>query len=123
MTDTATTNETELRPFSEWITDHAQGTVDLEMTAALAELTQAVAHHGKKGAVTLKITVEPGGSGGRTVVTSCVVDAKPPIPDPEQSIFYVGDGGSLHRDDPYQQRLPLKRVGKDAPLPLNTQET
>lgn len=40
---------TDLRPFSEWITDHARGTVDDEMTMAIAEVTEAVAHHDKPG--------------------------------------------------------------------------
>lgn len=95
----------ELRSFSEWITDHARGTVDDELTAAFAEVVEAVSHLGKNGSVKLTIKIEPAGSGSRTVMTGCTVEAKPPQPDPEQSIFYVGEGGSLHRDDPYQQRL------------------
>jgi hypothetical protein len=93
------------RPFSEWITDHARGTVDDELTAALMEVTEAVSHLGKKGAVILRVNIEPAGSGGRTVTTACLVDARPPVADPEQSIFFVGEGGTLHRDDPYQQRF------------------
>lgn len=120
MTDTAN-DSPPFTPFSDWLVDHAQGDVDVEMTLALAEVVQAVAAHGKKGTVTLKITVDTAGSGGRTVETSCVVDAKAPTADPERSIFYVGDKGSLHRDDPYQRRLPLKRVG-DPPLPGTTKE-
>jgi hypothetical protein len=111
MTDTSPIAEP-LRPFSEWVTDHAQGAVDDEMTLALADLVQAVAAHGKKGTVTLKVTVEPAGSGGRTVETSCLVEAKAPQPDPEKSIFFVGERGSMERDDPYHKRLPLKRVGE-----------
>jgi hypothetical protein len=121
MTDTAAPDAApdpaELRPFSEWITDHAQGTVDDEMTAALASLVEAVAHHGKKGTVTLKISVDTAGSGGRSVETSCVVESKEPTADPERSIFFVGHGGSMHRDDPFQKRLPLKRVTPQPQLP------
>lgn len=108
-------------PFSDWITDHAQGDVDVEMTLALAEVVQAVTNHGKKGTVTLKVAIDTAGSGGRTVEISCVVDAKAPTADPERSIFYVGDKGSLHRDDPYQRRLPLKRVSEPH-LPNTTEE-
>ena len=122
MTDTDSTPIAQpLRPFSEFITDHAQGAVDDEMTLAFAELVQAVAAHGKKGTLSLKITVEPAGSGGRTIETSCVVEAKAPMPDPEKSIFFVGDRGSVHRDDPFHKRLPLKRVGEPR-LPNTTQE-
>jgi hypothetical protein len=95
----------QLRPFSEWLTDHAQGVADAEATAALAEVVEAVAHHGKAGTVTIKVKVEPAGSSSRTVVTSVDVKANTPEPAAEQSIFYVGEGGGLHRDDPYQGRL------------------
>lgn len=123
MTDTATTNESPpFTPFSDWLTQHAQGDVDVEMTLALAEVVKAVASHGKKGSVTLKVNIDTAGSGGRTVETSCVVEAKAPTADPERSIFWVGDKGSLHRDDPYQQRIPLKRVPTEPPLPGTTQE-
>lgn len=101
----------EHRPFSEWIVDHARGTVDDELTAAMAEVVEAVAHHGKAGSVKLTIKVDAAGSGGRTVTTSCHVEAKPPKAGAEQSIFYVGDGGTLHRDDPFQTRLDLRRPG------------
>lgn len=120
---------TDLRPFSEWITDHARGTVDDEMTMAIAEVTEAVAHHDKPGTVVLKLKIEPAGNGGRTVATSCTVDAKPPQPGAEQSIFYVGEGGSLHRDDPYQTRLDVGDVRRlDTPsgevrLPNTTGDT
>jgi hypothetical protein len=108
-------------PFSDWLTDHAQGDVDVEMTLALAEVVQAVINHGKKGSVTLKVHIDTAGSGARTVVTACVVEAKAPTAEPERSIFYVGERGSLHRDDPYQRRLPLKRVDEPK-LPDTTQE-
>lgn len=91
--------------FSDWITDHAGGAVDLELTALLAEVTEAVAHHGAAGSVSLTVKVAPAGSGGRTVVTACSTSAKPPAPAPECSIFYVGEGGTLHRNDPYQGSL------------------
>jgi hypothetical protein len=67
---------TDLRPFSEWITDHARGTVDDEMTMAIAEVTEAVAHHDKPGTVVLKLKIEPAGNGGRTVATSCTVESR-----------------------------------------------
>jgi hypothetical protein len=110
-------------PFSDWLTDHAQGDVDVELTLALAEVVQAVSGIGKKGAIKLTVTVEPAGSGGRTVKTSCLVEAKAPTADPEESIFFVDAKGGLHRDDPFQARLPLKRVPPQAQLPDTTPET
>lgn len=108
------TTDPELRPFSDWLNDHAQGLVNDEMTAALAEVVANVSHLRKKGSLTLKINIEPVGSGGRTVSTSCVVTAKPPEADSEMSIFYVDSAGGLHRDDPFQTSFPdLQRVDQE----------
>jgi hypothetical protein len=121
MTDIASNESPPFTAFSDWLTDHAQGDVDVEMTLALAEVVQAVANHGKKGTVTLKVSINTAGSGGRTVETACEVEAKAPTADPERSIFYVGDKGSLHRDDPYQRRLPLRRI-TEPQLPHTTED-
>ncbi len=117
-----TTTTEPLRPFSDWLTDHARGTVDQEMTAAMAEVVEAVSHLEKKGTVTLEVTIDTAGSGGRTVSTACVVKAKPPTPAPEQSIFYVAEGGSLDREDPFQKALHLKRVEREPRLPTTSTE-
>lgn len=102
MTDTPADRPT----FAEWLTSHARGTLDDEATLALAELVGAVGHLGKPGKLTLELTVEPAGSGGRTVTIGGRVTTKPPRPAPEVGIFYVGDAGTLHRDDPYAARIP-----------------
>jgi hypothetical protein len=96
----------EHQPFHEWLERHARGTLTDEATAALAEVVQAVSDIGGKGSVVLTVIVEPAGSGGRTVAIGGKVATKLPVPAPELGVFYVGDGGSLHRDDPYQQRFP-----------------
>lgn len=105
------TDPTPIRPFHEWLLDQARGAVDDELTVALAEVVAAVAHLGGKGKVVLEVQIDPAGSGGRMVSTQCVVKTKPPLPPAEPSVFFVGDGGSLVRDDPYQARLfPTRRV-------------
>lgn len=111
------------RPFHEWLADHARGTLDDELTAALADVVENVAHQEKPGKVTLELTVEAAGRGGRTVVIGGKVKVKLPEQAPEQSIFYVGDGGTLWRDDPYAQRMDGMKVdpitGEAIPLPEN----
>lgn len=92
--------------FSEWVADHAHGTLDDQLTFALREVVKAVSDLQKKGSLNLKITVNPAGSGGRTVFLVGELTAKPPCAEPEASIFYVGDGGGLFRDDPYSVRIP-----------------
>lgn len=95
----------ERQMFHDWVAGHARGTLNDKITAALGEVVEAVTHLEKPGKVTVEIVVEPAGSGGRTVSVAGHVVAKPPKPAPEISIFYAGDKGSLHREDPYQQRI------------------
>lgn len=97
---------TDRTQFSTWLATHARGTLDDELTAVLAELVESVQDHEKKGELVLKLIVEPAGSGRRTVTVAGKVATKPPEPAPEMSIFYVGESGSLHRDDPFVQRFP-----------------
>lgn len=101
------TNRPPMRPFHEFIVDQSQGTADLEMTAAIAEVTEAVNRLSKGGSVTLKLSITPAGEGRRTVLVGAKVTSDVPTPKPDPSIFYVGDHGSLHREDPYQQRIDL----------------
>lgn len=92
--------------FSRWLADHVRGTLDGELTAELSELVAAVSHHNKAGTLTLKLKVTPAGSGSRSVTVSGKVDTSPPEPDPEVGYFYVGPGGGLFREDPYQRPIP-----------------
>jgi hypothetical protein len=112
--------------FHTWLADHARGTLDDELTVALADVVEAVAHQEKKGVVVLELTVETAGRGGRTVVIGGKVKVKLPEPAPEQSIFYVGEAGSLWRDDPFAERLDGMKVdpvtGEAIALP-DTDET
>lgn len=102
--------------FHEWLSDQARGSLNQEATFALAEVVQAVADHGKPGTLTISIKVTNAGSGNRTVVTAGTITKKLPKSDSEVSIFFVGDGGTLHREDPYQERLP----GTAVELPADT---
>lgn len=91
--------------FHEWIQQQAGGTADLEMTQAIAAVVEAVNHRGKRGKVVLELTIEPAGDSQRNVAVGAKVIAKPPEPAPTPSIYFVGDQGSLHRDDPFARRL------------------
>lgn len=92
--------------FDDFIRRHTRGTLNQEITAAMSEVVKAVAGIGKKGKVTIELIVEPSGDTGRVVMIGGVVKPAPPLPDPERGIFYVGAAGTLHRDDPYAQRIP-----------------
>lgn len=110
--------------FNEWIAGHSDGGANNEITVELADVVEAVNAHQKKGKLTIEIEIEPIGSGARTVLSKIRVTAKPPRADPEGSVDYVGDLGSLHRTDPYQQRLHLEQVPDhtDTPIPFPTED-
>lgn len=97
----------EKRPtFADFIVDHAHGSANDEITAAMADVVQAVQHLDRKGKVVIELLVEPAGSGTRTVATAVKCMPKPPEPDPEASIFYPDESGTLFRTDPaYASRI------------------
>lgn len=99
--------------FSEWLEDHAQGHANDEITVDLADAVESVRVHNKPAEVTIKVKIEPAGGHGRQVTTTVQSTAKLAKGDPEQSIFYVGEQGSLHRDDPYEPRLTAIEVPAD----------
>jgi hypothetical protein len=92
--------------FHEWLAAHSQGRLNDDATAALRELTYTVESLRKSGKMILEITVEPVGQAVTTVAIGGTVTVKPPKPAPEMSIFFVGENGTLHRNDPTQRRIP-----------------
>jgi hypothetical protein len=103
--ETGMAEETKVRLFSEWVATQRRGELDLELTAALAEVTSGVHDLGKGGSVTLKISVKPGGGRGRTVLVTDDVTAKAPEADRESAVFFVDGAGNLRRDDPYNEAM------------------
>lgn len=99
--------------FSTWIEKHARGALNDEATLALADVVQTVADIGKAGKLVIEITVKPAGSSKRSVAIGGKVVEKMPTPEPELSVFFIGEGGSLHRDDPFQRLLPGVAVAVD----------
>ena len=114
MPDEQTETE-QVREFTDWIREHARGSLNDEMTAAMADVVLAVSTLEKPGTVTLKIKVEPIGTGERTVVTSGQVTASPPQPAPPASVFYPDAAGGLHRNDPQRPSLFDKPKGDPQP--------
>lgn len=92
--------------FHDWLEDHARGTLNDELTLALAEIVDACSTARKPASLTLRLDVSTSGDSGRMVVIAGRVKTKVPEPAAEQSIFFVGEGGSLHRDDPYAKPFP-----------------
>jgi hypothetical protein len=99
--------DTDRSPFTLWLDDHRDGALTDEITAALADVTAAVAQFGKPGSVTITLKIEPK---GRAVAVADDVKVKAPAADRIGDIYFPDADGNLHRDDPAQQRLPLSEL-------------
>lgn len=97
--------------FCAWLERFQRGAVADETTMAMAEVAAAARALGKKGTVTLKLTIEAKGS-GRTVLVTAEVTSAVPQPAPEPSVFFVDDEGRLSRSDPFQLRLADRDTGE-----------
>ncbi len=104
--DERTTN-----PFAAVLNEIQGGTVTARLSEQLQELTNAVTETGKKGTLTLQLTVAPLKPGN---VTNLVVTGKTLVKAPEDdsaqpsSVFFTDAAGNLTRDDPKQPTLPLR---------------
>lgn len=76
---------------------------------SLAELVSAVDSTGKKGKITLELSVRKATRGGAMVVTGKVKITKP-ADEPMESMLFATSDGNLVVDDPRQQKLDLKTV-------------
>lgn len=94
--------------FDQLLAQHTRGELLGEIDEALAELTEEVIGTGKPGVLTIQFKVEIVGKSGNAVAISATVAAKAPKPAAEAAIFFVGDHGSLHKDDPRSVRLPFE---------------
>lgn len=94
-----------LRPFDEWLHDHAQGrTLDV-LTEQLAELVSAVQDTGKAGTLSLKIKVAPNPGDEQMVIVTDEVKLLAPLSQRPASLFYVDENCGLRRTDPRQMTL------------------
>lgn len=91
--------------FTEWLAEFGHGALDDELAAALSEVSEAVQIQGKKGTITLKLTVSQHKAGA--LVVDADVDAKPPKGPGRSAIFFFDPvSGELSRRDPRQPQLP-----------------
>lgn len=91
------------RPFADWLREQSAGRTHDELTEALGEVAAAVKETGKKGTITLTISVAPfdKGMGAALVVTDAVKKVVPQH-DRRKTVFYADESGNLTKDDPMQ---------------------
>ena len=103
--------DTQVRPFTEFLTEQRRGMCHSELTEKLHDLVAAVAQHGKGGTLTLTLAVKPAARNDYdTVVVTDKVTLKAPEGEQPESIFFVDPAtNDLVRYDPRQQRIPIDR--------------
>jgi hypothetical protein len=71
----------------------------------LAEVVRAVGESGKKGSVTIKLTVSPeDGGGSQRNISMSVTSSVPRVSIPD-AVFFADEEGDLHRSDPDQGEM------------------
>jgi hypothetical protein len=103
-----------VKPFADVLREIRAGQVADQAATDMQHLVAAVREHGKKGTLTLTITVEPMKGNEDALAVSGDVALKAPKAAPKAAIFFADDDGNLLRDDPRQVALPgLRRVDLD----------
>lgn len=102
-----------MKPFDETLKDIEFGHLSRELAEIQQEVVKAVSETNKAGEITIKLTFKPEGSGQLTIKA----DVKKKIPQLPRgtSLFFMTPEGNIQREDPRQQKLPLKSVEQPAP--------
>lgn len=106
-------------PFSQQIAFLNKGALDDELTEELAEVVKQVRQTGKKGEVTLTITIQMLDKRHEDAlkITPKVKTSIPTL-DPYTTIMFSTADGDMLRDDPNQRSLDLRQVPEKAPVEL-----
>jgi len=105
------------KPFSDVLREIQDGGFVDELTQKLYEMVQAVREVRKPGVMTIKLGFEPTGKGTITLHTK--VEVKVPQHENIPTTFFLTPENTLLRDDPLQEKLPLRAV-EDRSEPLRT---
>lgn len=90
--------------FAVFLVQHSRGEAHTQISRELCELLAAVQEHGRKGSLTVKVTVEPpkGHVDGAPLLISIESDLKAPRPVAPPAMYFVDDDGRPTRNDPRQ---------------------
>lgn len=101
------------RQFADVLRDLGGGDTYDELTARLAEVVEAVTATRKMGEISIKLKIKANGDSG--VIVADEIKSKVPEATRGDTVFFVTSGGSLVRQDPRQQDLPLRQVAGAIP--------
>lgn len=94
------------RPFADVLTEINRGRDHTELSNELQALVQAVRDTGKKGSLTLSLTVVPSKVDNGLEIIAGIKTTLPKF-DRSASLFFADEEGNLTRTDPRQLTLPL----------------
>lgn len=100
--------------FTDLLHELRAGDAMTDASETLAKLIHDIQSVGKRGSLTLTLTIEPVTKGNTT--TLVVVDeikVKPPKIDEGSTIVFANEKGQLSRRDPRQPELPMERALAD----------
>lgn len=111
------TEEKRTRPFADFLNEHTKGLHHTKASETLQELVGAVVDTGKKGTMTITVTVEPMKGNADALLTTINVAAKLPAQPVKAAVFYADGEHNLTRNDPNQPTFDgLKDVGGSSEL-------
>lgn len=119
MKQTIPTEPTEVdQSFVLLLQQHRLGGALNELGQALRTITDAALLTGNPGGITLKIAIDPTKSGAVEILD----DIKVTLPKAEKvsSLFFVGEGGALLRNNPNQLEMPLRSIEGGAPVDVSS---
>lgn len=91
------------KKFSDIVALLDTGNINDVLTMDFAALVQECHEQGKAGKLVLTLTVDPQGLQKQQAQITAEHTIKHPKPPLAGSVLFVGDHGSLHRTDPFQQ--------------------
>lgn len=119
MSAEATGDDPVIRPFADALLELSGGRTHAELGEQLHDLIAAVRDTGKKGSLTLTITVSRMKNSERVLQVVDDVRSKIPALDREVSVFYTDADGNLTRTDPQQLSFEsLREVPPPAATPI-----
>jgi hypothetical protein len=101
------------RAFADVLRDLTGGQTYEELGSALTEIVDAVMQTRRSGSLTLTLKIKS--NGDSSVIITDDVKTKLPQPIRGETIFFTQAGGNLLREDPRQEKLPLRQVAEAIP--------
>lgn len=104
-TQNTTTVTDQPRDFVAFLLEQSQGKTNSELSAGLRDLAERVTETGKKGSITLTVTIAPMKGAGDALIVTDAIKLNLPEHDRTASIFWPDQAGNLVRNDPNQASI------------------